>query len=136
MQGAGPWYLIGPFDNKGLATPYPPEEKIDLDAHYPGKGEEAVWRKMDFADGQVINLKHFKQSDQCICYLYRRIDMPADRNIDVSLGSDDGLMVWLNGKEAAHQRHRSRRLARRRSTRAAAQSGPERSAIESEQCER
>ncbi len=99
MQGAGPWYLIGPFDNKGLATPYPPEEKIDLDAHYPGKGEEAVWRKMDFADGQVINLKHFKQSDQCICYLYRRIDMPADRNIDVSLGSDDGLMVWLNGKK-------------------------------------
>jgi glucose/arabinose dehydrogenase len=98
MKGAGAWYLIGPFDNKGLTTPYPPEQKIDLDARYPGKGEEAFWRKADFPDGKVNDLDHFKQSDHCICYLYRRIDMPAARNVDVSLGSDDGLMVFLNGK--------------------------------------
>ena len=99
MHGAGPWYLIGPFDNKGLETPYPPEKQIDLDARYPGKGQEAVWQKMDFADGKINDLRHFKQSDHCICYLYRRIDMATARNIDVSLGSDNGLIVWLNGKK-------------------------------------
>ena len=93
-----PWYLIGPFDNQGLDHPWPPEKAIDLAAHYPGKGEEAAWRKMSFPDAQVNDLKHFKQSDNCVCYLYRQIDMPAATKATVSLGSDDGIAVWLNGK--------------------------------------
>ncbi len=94
----GPWYLIGPFDNKGLATVYPPETEIKLDATYTGKGEPAVWRKVDFPDGQPNDLKRFKQSDKCICYLYRRIEVPAAAKLPISLGSDDGLAVFLNGK--------------------------------------
>jgi len=94
----GPWYLIGPFDNKGLDAPWPPERELDLSARYPGKGEEAVWRKMKFPDRQVNDLKHFKQSDHCVCYLYRRIDAPAAGKTTVSLGSDDGIAVWLNGR--------------------------------------
>jgi glucose/arabinose dehydrogenase len=95
----GSWYLIGPFDNKGLATVYPPEKEIKLEATYPGKGEQAVWRKMDFPDGQVNPLENrFKQHEQCICYLYRQIDAPAAGSLPVSLGSDDGIAVWLNGK--------------------------------------
>ncbi len=96
----GAWYLIGPFDNKGLATVYPPEQEINLEAKYLGKGEPAVWRKTDFPDAQVNDLKSkFKQSDKCICYLYRQIDAPSAGKMPISLGSDDGIAVWLNGKQ-------------------------------------
>ena len=100
-QAAWPagWWLIGPFDNTGLAAAYPPEQEIDLAARYPGKGEEAAWRKFDFADGQVHDLKQFRSADFCTCYLYRRIDTPVSTKVRVSLGSDDGIMLWLNGQE-------------------------------------
>jgi glucose/arabinose dehydrogenase len=95
-----PWYLIGPFANQGLAKPWPPEKEIDLAAHYPGKGGEVAWQKTEFPDAHVNDLRsHFKQSDQCVCYLYRRIESPAARRVTISLGSDDGIEVWFNGKQ-------------------------------------
>ena len=95
-----PWYLIGPFANQGLAKPWPPEKEIDLAAHYPGKAGEVAWRKTEFPDAHVNDLRsHFKQSDQCVCYLYRRIESPAARRVTISLGSDDGIEVWFNGKQ-------------------------------------
>jgi glucose/arabinose dehydrogenase len=93
------WQLIGPFDNTGLATVYPPEREIDLEARYDGKGEEARWRPFEFPDGQVHSLQQFGQSNQCVCYLYRRIDAERAGRVRASLGSDDGLVVWLNGQE-------------------------------------
>lgn len=97
------WHLIGPFDlpaEQGLAAAYPPEtEPIDLKAKYPGKGEEARWRAARLSDGRVNSLKRFKQSDAAIIYLYRRIDSPKAESVRVSLGSDDGLAVWLNGEQ-------------------------------------
>jgi hypothetical protein len=50
-------HLIGPFDNtayKGLRTPYPPEEVIDLSATYPGKAGRAVkWQRTPGLDGHT-----------------------------------------------------------------------------------
>src|SRR5262249_44839944 len=44
----GKWYVCGPFDNsgqRGFDAVYPPEQKIDLAAKYPGKnGVEVAWR--------------------------------------------------------------------------------------------
>jgi glucose/arabinose dehydrogenase len=95
------WYVVGPFDNTGLATIYPPEQKLDLAAKYPVKGGgEAGWKKVKYPDGQVHDLApNFRQSENCICYLYRQIDALADAKIRVGLGSDDGIMVFLNGKK-------------------------------------
>jgi hypothetical protein len=93
------WHLIGPFENKGLATVYPPEEGIDLAARYPGHGETAAWQELELPDGQVHNLDRFGVSQQSICYLYRRLQSPRADQVRVSLGSDDGLMIWLNGRQ-------------------------------------
>ena len=95
------WQLVGPFDNRGLTTVYPPEQKLDLSASYSVKGGgEAGWKKVSFPDGQVHDLKpHFTQHDNCICYLYRQLTVEADSKIRVSLGSDDGIMIFLNGKK-------------------------------------
>lgn len=41
------WQLIAPFtnvDRKGFDTVFPPEEKVELSASYPGKGSDAKWR--------------------------------------------------------------------------------------------
>lgn len=98
---ASGWHLIGPFDNegnRGFSAEYPPEREIDLSASYPGKGQQAVWREFDFADGQLHDLRRFDQSDNCVCYLYRRIDSPRPQQLPLSLGSDDGMVVWLNGQ--------------------------------------
>jgi len=95
------WHVIGPFDNPGIATVHPLEQKIDLAAKHPVKGGgEAGWKKVDFPDGQIHHLKpQFTQSDNCICYLYRQISVEADSKIRVGLGSDDGIVVFLNGKK-------------------------------------
>src|SRR5262245_38949984 len=83
------WHIIGPFDNGGLATVCPPEQKIDVAAKYPAKGGgEAGWKKVQYPDGQVHDLKaNFTLADNCICYLYRQITVESDSRIRVSLGS-------------------------------------------------
>lgn len=95
------WHLIGPFESRGLATVCPPEQAIDLAAKYPVKGgAEAGWKRVELPDGKVHDLKpHFTQHDNSICYLYRQIDVPEKTSVRVSLGSDDGVMVFLNGKQ-------------------------------------
>ncbi len=95
------WHVVGPFDNSGLASIYPPERKLDLAAKYAVKGGgDAGWKKVKYPDGQVHDLKpNFAQTENCICYLYRQIAVEADAKIRVSLGSDDGIMVFLNGRK-------------------------------------
>src|SRR5579864_4780066 len=98
----GDWYYIGPFDNsggRGFDAVYPPEKEIDLKKEYVGKNKEkAVWKKGNFPNGQVHNLKLFGQNDDTVCYLYREIEVISATELPVSLGSDDTLTVWLNGE--------------------------------------
>ncbi|MSR56507.1 MAG: hypothetical protein EXS05_02400 [Planctomycetaceae bacterium] len=95
------WRVTGPFENAGLETIYPPEQKVDLAAKYSIKGGgEAGWKKVVFADGQVHDLKTvFQQADNSLCYLYRSIHVSRATKVRVSLGSDDGVMLFVNGKK-------------------------------------
>lgn len=95
------WHLIGPFDNAnnaGFDKVYPPEEKVDLSAEYPAVKGNAKWRKMSFGDGRVHSLRRFDADGPLVCYLYRQINSPEAKKMRVSLGSDDGIKVWLNGE--------------------------------------
>jgi len=98
----GKWYYIGPFDNAdgdGFDHAYPPEKEIDLTKTYDGKGEKAAWKEFtNFPLGKVVNLKKFKTSDFCLVYLYHEIDAPEDFELPLSLGSDDSIVVFLNGR--------------------------------------
>jgi glucose/arabinose dehydrogenase len=98
----GKWYYIGPFNNAdgdGFDHAYPPEKEIDLTKTYDGKGETAAWKEFaNFRLGKVVDLKKFKSSDFCLVYLYHEIDAPEDFELPLSLGSDDSLVVFLNGQ--------------------------------------
>jgi hypothetical protein len=101
----GKWSYIGPFPNpsgQGFATAYPPESQINLTQKYGGKnGEEAAWREGNFPDGQVNNLALFRPDNNvdAVVYLHREIECARPMELPVSLGSDDSLVVWLNGQK-------------------------------------
>ncbi|HVV99246.1 MAG TPA: VCBS repeat-containing protein, partial [Planctomycetaceae bacterium] len=100
----GKWFFIGPFDNeggRGFDAVYPPERNLDHAQQYVGrKDEKCTWRDGGgFADKQVNNLRHFQNNEQAVVYLHREIECPAAIELPISLGSDDGLVVWLNGEK-------------------------------------
>lgn len=97
----GPWSYIGPFPNggKGFATEYPPEKEINLKALYDGKGDKVTWKEGKFTDGAVNSLALFGANNDAVCYVHREIVCTKAIKLPISLGSDDGMVVWLNGKK-------------------------------------
>jgi hypothetical protein len=100
----GPWMLIGPFPNNngaGFETPFPPEKEIDFAKKYDGKGGKVAWRKTDYKDGAVNNLAVFGKpelNNDAVAYVAREITATGVTEIPLSLGSDDGLAVFVNGE--------------------------------------
>jgi hypothetical protein len=106
QTGMSDWHYIGPFDNpgnKGFDTAYPPEKQIDLKGSYDGKGGKVSWREGKFIDGQNNNLALFKNNENAVVYLHRAIHCKKAMDLPVSMGSDDGLAVWLNGTKVVSQ---------------------------------
>jgi alpha-galactosidase len=103
----GGWYTIGPFKAAGstaFTEAFPPESEIALDRSYAG-GTLQWYAEPTWSDRTVIDLG---DSVNCATYLYRIITVPNDTLIPVSLGSDDGIKVWLNGREIfAHNVNRA-----------------------------
>ncbi|MEZ6139646.1 MAG: VCBS repeat-containing protein [Zavarzinella sp.] len=101
----GEWWHIGPFDNtggKGFDAVYPPEQQIDFTQTMMGKGNRKVsWTKSEFKDGQINNLAIFNDpnlNNDATVYVAREITCVGIAEIPLSLGSDDGLAVFVNGK--------------------------------------
>ena len=120
------WYMIGPWDmhkdyrinRKPFAIPHPPEDGIDFDAVYTdglvGSGvresspePKAMWGKTVALDG-VLRWK-FMQSESLFnkmpvttnggCYYaYTEIYCDEDRDMMISIGTDDRAKVWINNK--------------------------------------
>jgi glucose/arabinose dehydrogenase len=99
----GPWYWIGPFDNPGgqaFDSVHPPEKEIDLAKKYAGRDGKVAWQQLKtFGPGKVVDLKLFQDTDNTFVYLFHEIDAPTAMELPLSLGSDDSIKVWLNGKE-------------------------------------
>jgi hypothetical protein len=102
----GAWKMIAGFDNTGGAgfdKAYPPEQKIDLAAKYPGKGGAQIgWADGNFPDGQVhsfLPLIPAPLQMESVVYLYREIDAETPAEVQASFGSDDTLTVWLNAQK-------------------------------------
>ncbi len=107
------WWVAGPFDapaGEGLTTLYPPDEELDLSDRYDGKGDAKVaWQKAerpltpgaDFGAEYFVNLatvfgeRHYDAVAYALVYLHASEDLEAV----LALGSDDGVVVRLNGRE-------------------------------------
>ena len=107
------WRVIGPFDNpsdSNLETVFPPEKEIDLYSSYKGKDAKTIkWQKSvraitpgaNLTGEFFVNLNELfgKPYTDAVAYALSYLDSPEDVQAVLSLGSDDGVVVWLNGKE-------------------------------------
>ncbi|MCH8218944.1 MAG: DUF1553 domain-containing protein, partial [Planctomycetes bacterium] len=98
----GDWYVVGPFsDNRRYLNKRnhgPQGRPVRLDETFTLATEEVVsWKKRpDWKDGKV----HTDLPGQTAAnFLYRTITSPKAQNVTVSLGSDDGIIVYLNEKK-------------------------------------
>ena len=93
----GGWHSVGPFGEsngqKSLSEDYGPETGVNLDTPV---GETPLnWvDHPEYADGKVHMLANTPGST----YLYREIHALTPRALQVGVGSDDGIRIWLNGE--------------------------------------
>lgn len=111
----GPWFLLTPFqgDEKGMmALEHGPEAELpkmaaggpgpNLQATYEGKNKvKATWRDIGHAEERAMELGIFDDEELnnlATCYLYRTVTLKEHAKFPVTMGSDDGLRFWLNGR--------------------------------------
>jgi hypothetical protein len=75
---------------------------VDFKASYKGKGGKSVsWKpRPGFKDGRVIDLlPHFTPNLNITVYLARRVTASRACEVEVELGSDDTITMWVNGRQ-------------------------------------
>ncbi|HYT91989.1 MAG TPA: HEAT repeat domain-containing protein, partial [Gemmataceae bacterium] len=95
------WKLIGPFPNDGTA--FPPEKELTFAATYKGAGADVKWRdhKTDArTKGKVDLLKLYNPNQNVVAYGYAELESQSDREAALLVGSDDSVVIWLNGTKA------------------------------------
>ncbi|QEL14118.1 PVC-type heme-binding CxxCH protein [Limnoglobus roseus] len=108
------WMVMGPFKspdgNGGLTRGYGPEQaKFDAKAtflEWPGpasgkKPKDLSWQLVrPGANGYVDLAKlHGDNSKNSVSFAYKEIDSPEDVEITLLFGTDDGAVVYVNGKD-------------------------------------
>ena len=91
-----PWYISGPYQavdgGTAYTTAFAPEQGVDLQAAYDDGRQKWVVATPGYADGVI----HELPGDVAATYLYREIASPAARAMDLGIGSNDAVKVWLN----------------------------------------
>ena len=100
------WHLARSFPAdpaKALATVFPPEQGVvDLAASYPGgiDGKPVTWEKRAVKAPFGPDIIDLGTAANRVAYAYTTLVSDADREVQFCAGSDDGLVVWVNGTEA------------------------------------
>ena len=94
------WFLAGPFQHAGFDAAYEtrhgPESVAFISPSTSfGESKPRYSHQPGFVDGQV----HELAEPQSAFYIGRTIFTPVERTLDLSLGSDDAIQVYLNGEE-------------------------------------
>jgi hypothetical protein len=97
------WWVIGPFDNTdraGYDTVYPPETEFDTSKEYPGIAQRPVqWRSYENENSGYIDFAELmKPAEEGVAYAYRTFTFPQAIEMEVGIGSNDGVKMWVNGE--------------------------------------
>ena len=106
----GAWQVLGPLKTKDgsppLDTAFEPESKIDLKKKFPGVREEASWsERSEFEDAKPNLLVQDLHGVHGVRYLYRTLNLPNARTLELSLRVDGLFRLWVNGEMVAERRH-------------------------------
>ena len=95
----GAWHHVGPFPAGNHAAAFkrvfPPEWDTNLERTFQG-GKLKWTAQPTWNDGQAHNDK--LTGSNCANYLFRVIDADEPQVLSLSLGSDDGIKLWVNGR--------------------------------------
>ncbi|HPD16786.1 MAG TPA: hypothetical protein PLE19_17705 [Planctomycetota bacterium] len=101
-----PWQVIGPWPNPGGTggwdVAYEPERKIDLSASYTveGQREPLRWQRARARGTGVLDLnKLLTPNDNVLAYAVLYVKSPDARKVLCAGFADDGIKVWVNGKQ-------------------------------------
>ncbi len=102
------WLLAGPFPNPvdgrgnrlGLDSVYPPELDPDPAKTFTRRQRpDRSWRKVITPEKGRVDLYMFDPYELVVVYARTYIVSSKDQTLPLLLGSDDGVKVFLNGKE-------------------------------------
>jgi HEAT repeat protein len=101
------WWVLGPIpakDESDWETPYPPEKGVDLGKPVEAAGKTLRWKtaRAGGEEGAVDLDSFFEQNDFVVAYAYAEVHLKKERETVLRCGSDDGIVVWVNG-EKVHQ---------------------------------
>lgn len=98
------WWLIGPFPAPNEAAwrkEFFPEREIDLAREYEFEGKKLRWQPYHTTEEHgIVRLDPlFEPNEHVICYAYVELTLEREQDVLLRLGSDDGVVCWLNGKQ-------------------------------------
>lgn len=99
------WQVLGPFpvDNMDVAfnKDFGPEKGVDINQGYPGPdGKTLHWRPVTIDPTGLVALeKQLNPHDNAAAYALVYVKSPDARKAIMSVGSDDGVKAWINGKQ-------------------------------------
>ncbi len=97
------WQLLGPFAAAGEQahdTVFPPErEPVQLEKTYAGFGGRVKWRPYHSPEDKIDLAQFFDYRQGGAAYAVTWVHSDADQAVTLSLGSDDGARVWVNGEK-------------------------------------
>lgn len=97
------WLAVGPFKEEGKG----PQELFDIAFPPEEEGGKAEWKPMKESASGQFDLSQVGKGDNLCAYVKTTIQSARKQDMILSLGSDDGAKVWLNGK-VVHEKNVTR----------------------------
>jgi hypothetical protein len=97
------WLVVGPFpakDGRDLGKVYPPEHAgHKLTSTFKGSKGPLKWKLVKARRNTVDLIGDLGTHTNCSGYGLTFVECPANTKARLGIGSDDGVQVWLNGKQ-------------------------------------
>jgi HEAT repeat protein len=98
------WWVVTPLpnqDQKGFNEKYFPEEVIELDKEHRIEARRYRWQRVKDVsiDGRIDLIPLFRKSDNVLTYAYGELESPKEQDVLFKMGSDDGMVCFLNGQK-------------------------------------
>jgi hypothetical protein len=97
------WHLVGLWTNLGgdpLDTHFPPEDTLDLNDTYEGRGGEICWRLHQCQSPYgIVDLRQYfrpQNSEYTAAYAYAEVPVRGDVAARLDVTCDDAIVLWVN----------------------------------------
>jgi hypothetical protein len=102
-EPAADWHVLGPFD-RNTAPPFGVAGPIDFKATTPGRDKKPLtWRPVASGPGGKVDLQALLSktgpTENSVAFGVTEVPGGAGGPGQLSIGSDDSITVWLNGKQ-------------------------------------